>query len=202
MILAKLLISPPNFICLDEPTTHLDIDGVEALTNCFQKYEGTLCFISHDLFFVKNIANHIVEITPGELKNYHGNLEYYLEKKAGALSEQTSQKSGRPSGSTDNKKKTKPEDIKNQQLKQAHVRHNEALKRLEEIKKTSRVLEAESKQLETESYVKSRFLSDAFGRDPNMIKEYGIRLKEIQKRMRDIVVLLDQLREEKIRISK
>ena len=65
LILAKLLINPPNFICLDEPTTHLDIDGVEALTSCFQKYEGTLCFISHDLFFVKNIANHIVEVMPG-----------------------------------------------------------------------------------------------------------------------------------------
>ena len=83
LILAKLLVNPPNFICLDEPTTHLDIDGVEALTSCFQKYEGTLCFISHDLFFVKNIANHIVEVIPGELKNYHGSLDYYLEKKAG-----------------------------------------------------------------------------------------------------------------------
>jgi len=87
-------------------------------------------------------------------------------------------------------------------LKQAHERHNEALKRLEEIKKETRALEAESKALETESYVKSRFLSDAFGRAPDMIKEYGIRLKEIQKRTRDIVVILSQLQEEKIRISK
>jgi ATP-binding cassette subfamily F protein 3 len=201
LILAKLLINPPNFICLDEPTTHLDIDGVEALTSCFQKYEGTLCFISHDLFFVKNIANHIVEVVPGEIKNYHGNLDYYLEKKAGIEAQKATQK-GKPSGGQDNKKQTPVEDIKNQQLKEAHQRHNEALKRLEEIKKETRALENESKQLETESYVKSRFLSDAFGRDPNMIKEYGIRLKEIQKRMRDIVVILSQLQEEKIQISK
>jgi ATP-binding cassette subfamily F protein 3 len=205
LILAKLLINPPNFICLDEPTTHLDIDGVEALTSCFQKYEGTLCFISHDLFFVKNIANHIVEIMPGELKNYHGGLDYYLEKKGAA------QLSGRhPERSEGSHSTVIPakagiqnrNDVKNQQLKQARERHNEALKRLEEIKKESRALEAESKRLETESYVKSRFLSDAFGRDPNMLKEYGLRLKEIQKRIRDIVVILDQLQEEKIRISK
>jgi len=201
LILAKLLVNPPNFICLDEPTTHLDIDGVEALTSCFQKYEGTLCFISHDLFFVKNIANHIVEVMPGELKNYHGNLDYYLEKKAGTALDKAGQKQKSAAG-TDNKKKSQPEDIKNQQLKQAHERHNEALKRLDEIKKESRALEAESKQLETESYVKSRFLSDSFGRDPNMIREYGVRLKDIQKRMRDIVVIQDQLQEEKIRISK
>src|SRR5207302_818009 len=43
LILAKLLINPPNFILLDEPTTHLDIDGVEALTRCFKGYQGTLC---------------------------------------------------------------------------------------------------------------------------------------------------------------
>jgi len=201
LILAKLLINPPNFICLDEPTTHLDIDGVEALTSCFQKYEGTLCFISHDLFFVKNIANHIVEVMPGQLKNYHGSLDYYLEKKAGALLENAGQKT-KNTQTADNKKKAQPEDIKNQQLRKAHERHNEALQRLDEIKKQSRALEAESKQLETESYVKARFLSDAFGRDSNMIKEYGIRLKEIQKRIRDIVVILDQLQEEKIRISK
>ena len=201
LILAKLLINPPNFICLDEPTTHLDIDGVEALTSCFQKYEGTLCFISHDLFFVKNIANHIIEVNPGELKNYHGNLDYYLEKKAGLEVQKAGQKT-KASGGADNKKQPKPEDIKNLQLREAHERHNEALKRLDEIKKESRALEVESKQLETESYVKSRFLSDAFGRDPNMIKEYGIRLKEIQKRIRDIVVILSQLQEEKVRISK
>src|SRR5580698_475198 len=201
LILAKLLINPPNFICLDEPTTHLDIDGVEALTSCFQKYEGTLCFISHDLFFVNNIANHIVEVIPGELKNYHGNLDYYLEKKAGLDVQKTTQKT-KAGGGSDNKKYVPTEDIKNVQLKQAHERHNEALKRLEEIKKETRALEAESKQLETESYVKSRFLSDSFGRDSNMIKEYGIRLKEIQKRIRDIVVILSQLQEEKIRISK
>ena len=73
---------------------------------------------------------------------------------------------------------------------------------MEEIKKETRALEAENKQLETESYVKARFLSDAFGRDPQMIKAYGVRLKEIQKRIREIVVILDQLQEEKIRISK
>ncbi len=202
LILAKLLIQPPNFICLDEPTTHLDIDGVEALTSCFQKYEGTLCFISHDLFFVQNIANHIVEVNAGELKHYHGSLDYYLEKKAGSLSEKPASKNKTAAEEPKRHVEPTPEEIKNQQLKEAQKRHHQALKRLEEIKKESKALEAEHKQLETESYVKSRFLSESFGRDPHMIKEYGIRLKEIQKRMRDIVRLLDQLQEEKIRISK
>ncbi len=206
LILAKLLIAPPNFICLDEPTTHLDIDGVEALTDCFKKYEGTLCFISHDLFFVKEIADHIVEVMPGgELKNYHGNLDYYLEKKAGIQAQEVKTgKASKASSAGENKKQALPStgDIKNQQLKKAQERHHEALRRLDEIKKETRALEGESKQLETESYVKARFLSDAFGRDPQMIKEYGLRLKGIQKRIREITVILDQLQEEKNRISK
>ena len=202
LILAKLLVNPPNFICLDEPTTHLDIDGVEALTSCFQKYEGTLCFISHDLFFVKSIANHMVEVMPGSLKNYHGSLDYYLEKKSGEMPVAPGRKSEKSQGEPKKTLQESQEDARSQQLKDARARHHEALKRLEDIKKETRALEAENKQLETESYVKSRFLNDAFGRDPELLREYGKRLKDIQKRLRDIVVRLDQLQEEKNGISK
>jgi len=80
LILAKLLINPPNFMLLDEPTTHLDLDGVKALTNAFKAFEGTVCFISHDLYFVNEIADSIVDIQKGNLKTYPGGLEYYLHK--------------------------------------------------------------------------------------------------------------------------
>ncbi len=203
LILAKLLVNPPNFICLDEPTTHLDIDGVEALTSCFKKYEGTLCFISHDLFFMREIANHMIEVNNGHLKPYHGGLDYYLEKKAG-LEGSGDKNAAKAQKILSNSSKTynTGEDFKNPSLKQAHDQHKEAVRRLEEIKKEVRQLEVENKELETESYVKSRVLSDTFGRDQNMIREYGIRLKDIQRRQREITVALDRLQEEKIRISK
>ncbi len=202
LILAKLLVNPPNFICLDEPTTHLDIDGVEALTECFKKYEGTLCFISHDLFFMKEIANHIVEVTPGQVKNYHGGLDYYLEKKAGLQANETQKSQKAKITAAITNKQPTPEDIRNAQLKEAHQQHQAALKRLEDIKRETKALEKEQQDLETETYVKSRVLNDAFGRDPQMIKECGIRLKEIQKRIREIAVTLDKIQEEKNRISK
>jgi len=81
LILAKLLINPPNFMLLDEPTTHLDIDGVRALTTAFKKYDGTICFVSHDLFFIKEIADCIVDVNEGVIKIYPGGLDYYLDKK-------------------------------------------------------------------------------------------------------------------------
>jgi ATP-binding cassette, subfamily F, member 3 len=201
LILAKLLINPPNFICLDEPTTHLDIDGVEALTACFKSYTGTLVFISHDLFFVKEIANHIVEVNPGEIKNYHGGLDYYLEKKAGFDMDMNT-KANAAKAAMAKAQKAQSNDNTPPHVREAQEKHKQAMKRLEDIKKEIKALEKEQHDLETESYVKSRFMSETFGRDPEMIKEYGIRLKEIQRRQREIVVTLDKLQEEKIRISK
>ncbi|MBI3602438.1 MAG: ABC-F family ATP-binding cassette domain-containing protein [Candidatus Omnitrophica bacterium] len=205
LILAKLLINPPNFILLDEPTTHLDIDGVEALTDCFKKYQGTLCFISHDLFFVNEIASHIVEVNNGHLKHYHGGLDYYLEKKAGIdadIKGQPPRAAQKATGTLEQPLKPTKKEPHSPHLQKAYQQHQQALKRLEEIKKETKALEEEQKQLETESYVKSRFLSDAFGRDPHLIKDYGIRLKEIQRRFREIAVTLDRLHQEKINITK
>ena len=101
------------------------------------------------------------------------------------------------------KQKQKEENSKGQsQVSDAHAKHNLALRRLEEIKKELKSRDKEKSELETESYVKARFLNDSVGRDQNMIKEYGIRLKEIQRRLREITVTLDRLQQEKINISK
>lgn len=204
LILAKLLINPPNFILLDEPTTHLDIDGVEALTTAFKAYAGTLCFISHDLFFVKEIANHIVEVEAGEIKNYPGGLDYYLHKKS--QRETVLKEKERQLKEEGNRLK---KEIKERQHKESaavgelHQKHKLALNRMGEIRNEIKALEREKKELETESYIKSRVLSESFsGRDHEMLKSYGQRLKFIQKRIREIENTVDQLMEERCRINK
>jgi ATP-binding cassette subfamily F protein 3 len=205
LILAKLLINPPNFILLDEPTTHLDIDGVEALTKCFKNYEGTLCFISHDLFFIKEIANHIVEVNNGQIKTYPGGLDYYLEKKAGidlANKEKSEQLKMAAKAMSQNQKQ-KSDNDPNSAMSEMERQHKQALKRLEDIKKNIRNLEKEDQELETETYVKSRILSDVTkARDPQVLKECGQRLKEIQTRRREIMTSINEMREEQRRISK
>ncbi|MBI5149977.1 MAG: ATP-binding cassette domain-containing protein [Candidatus Omnitrophica bacterium] len=203
LILAKLLINPPNFMCLDEPTTHLDVDGVKALTMAFQEFGGTLCFISHDLYFIKEIATTIVETQNGQLKTYLGGLDYYLEKRR----EQAAQDQ-HVSAKADADRKKKEKSAKSHDtampphLKALHDRHQQALKRVKEIKNTIKELEQERKDLETESYIKGRSLSEAFGRDPATLKEYGQRLKAIQARLREIESTLKKLEEEKERIEK
>jgi ATP-binding cassette, subfamily F, member 3 len=80
LALARLLVKPPNLLLMDEPTTHLDIASIDSLVNALKNYEGTLIFISHDVHFIKELADTVLHVHSGRLTPYAGNYEYYLEK--------------------------------------------------------------------------------------------------------------------------
>lgn len=80
--LAMLMYSEVNFLILDEPTNHLDIDSREELEDFLKEFKGTLMFVSHDRYFINNIASRVVELVNGSLISYGGNYEYYKEKSA------------------------------------------------------------------------------------------------------------------------
>lgn len=80
--LAKLSMNKDNFLILDEPTNHLDIDSKEVLENALIEYEGTILFVSHDRYFINRIATSVLELSESGSKLYHGDYDYYLEKKA------------------------------------------------------------------------------------------------------------------------
>lgn len=78
--LVKFLVDPPNLLLMDEPTTHLDLLSVEALVQALKRYEGTLVFISHDVHFIRNLAEKTLHINRGDVTVYSGGYDYYLEK--------------------------------------------------------------------------------------------------------------------------
>ena len=80
LALARLLLRGPNFILLDEPTTHLDIPTRQALECALRDYQGTLCFVSHDIEFIRNVADTIYAIGPGGIVKYFGGYDYYRQK--------------------------------------------------------------------------------------------------------------------------
>ncbi len=80
LALARLLVKPPNLLLMDEPTTHLDIPSIDALIGALKSYEGTLVFISHDVHFIRALAQNVLHVHSGRLTPYAGDYDYYLEK--------------------------------------------------------------------------------------------------------------------------
>ncbi len=81
--LARMLLHPSNFLLLDEPTNHLDIRAKDVLLEALQKFSGTIVFVSHDRYFIDNLASRVFEIGGGEVHDFRGNYEDYLWSKEG-----------------------------------------------------------------------------------------------------------------------
>ncbi len=77
----RLFLTAPNFLLLDEPTTHLDLDGRRLLQDALQKYTGTILLVSHDIDFVRAVATSVLEITREGIRHYPGGYDYYCEKR-------------------------------------------------------------------------------------------------------------------------
>ncbi len=82
LLFARIFVNPPNLLVLDEPTTHLDIAARELLQEALRNYAGTVCVVSHDIEFVRNVATGIIAMEPPGIRKYFGDYDYYLEKSA------------------------------------------------------------------------------------------------------------------------
>jgi ATP-binding cassette subfamily F protein 3 len=179
LILAKLLINPPNVLLLDEPTTHLDVDAVEALIKALNEYEGTIVFISHDIYFVRSVANTVFEVKDGTITKFPGNFDYYLHKK-----EIDKDKSDNPQGAQKHTHTHKYEAIhkehKHKELTLEEVkRHNEIL--ANKIKK----LRKKKEKLEVERYAKARVIENP-RHGEELIRYYAEIVEEIDKEMQEV----------------
>ncbi len=74
------MLQRDNVLILDEPTNHLDIDSKEMLEQALQHFEGTILFVSHDRYFINQLANKVFDLTIDGGKMYLGDYQYYIEK--------------------------------------------------------------------------------------------------------------------------
>jgi ATP-binding cassette subfamily F protein 3 len=166
--LAKVLLSQANFLLLDEPTNHLDMQSVNILIQALQQYEGSYIVVSHDRYFVENIANKIWYIEDHQIKEYPGTYEEYeiwveerglqsaVSDKAVVSSAPPQKTSAQPATKNTAKKPISNEDA--QKLKKAK-------KQVEELEETisnleSKKSETETKLAEPEVYNDSKALAD------------------------------------------
>jgi ATPase subunit of ABC transporter with duplicated ATPase domains len=78
LVFGRLMMEQPNVLVLDEPTNHLDLESIEALVEELRRFEGTLILVSHDRWFVSQLATRIVEIGPDAITDYQGTYEEYV----------------------------------------------------------------------------------------------------------------------------
>ena len=137
--LAKLMLSEANFLILDEPTNHLDITSKEILENALVNYTGTVLYVSHDRYFINKTATRILDLKLGNLINYIGNYDYYLEKKEtmeqlfAPAADFAASAAGAGSSSASSGAGSSSMDWKQQKEEQARIRKKQnALKKTEE----------------------------------------------------------------------
>jgi ATP-binding cassette subfamily F protein 3 len=194
LILAKLLIDPPNCLLLDEPTTHLDVDAVEALVRALNQYEGTIVFISHDIYFVRSVANTVFEVKDGRIRKFPESFDYYLEKKDQGeviIEKKKPVVDLAKQKLEEEKKRTKEEEKKRKEEEKRRKAHNAVIR--EQINKLVKKKEA----LQLESYAKARALSDPkIFREEETARDYGRRIKEIDKLVVDLDTEINKLEEQ------
>lgn len=185
LALVKILLHPPNLLLLDEPTTHLDMPAIDALLGALQNYSGTLLFVSHDVHFIRALADRTLLIQDGKLTHYAGDYDYYLRK-----SEAGSAQSGLVAAAPEARDKAAPGKGKTPGLNAKEQRRRRAEQRQAAAKERKaiekRVAELEKEILELEEAQKqvSRELeASASYTDPEAAKELNQRASRITKRL-------------------
>jgi len=197
MALLKILLSKSNLLILDEPTNHLDTATKNLFQEALLNYEGTIIIVSHDRFFLDELANKVYEIKDGELKIIEGNYSYYIEKRAQAENQavqiQTSEKD-------ENKTAFKSKDQKRAEADRRNQMHKETKYFKEKLEKTEAEIEAyEVRKAEIESLL-SGGLEHDYETTMSLSREIGNIEVQLAYKMDQWADLNEKL-EEKMKVS-
>ncbi len=188
LALVKLLLSPPNLMLLDEPTTHLDMPSIDAVIQALKDYTGTLIFVSHDLHFIRALAKRTVRIEAGKITNFAGDYDYYLWK-SGSISEKKGLveglKDSRPTDFTNDSQKTKVLSAKEKRRVRAEA-NKKAAREKKQLEQLVEKLEKEILKLEEEQTVLNIQLTDPDSyQDPEQGKDLNEKASRIARRLKE-----------------
>jgi ATP-binding cassette subfamily F protein 3 len=188
LALVKLLLDPPNLLLMDEPTTHLDMPSIDALVEALKQFAGTLVFISHDVYFIRALANHVVHVNAGKLTHYSGDYQYYLDKTKAtsareALTAGSNAEAPRPKNPAD-KQSVKSKDQKRQEAEERQARSRARKDHQQHVAKLEKeIAELELKQTQlTEELEKPETYQQ-----PGRAMQVNRELSHVQERLSTIV---------------
>ena len=177
--LVKLMLSKANFLLLDEPTNHLDIVSKDVLENALNNFPGTVCYVSHDRYFINKTATRILDLTENRLLNYIGNYDYYIEKRE-AVEE--------AANLTNTEQAEKPADVS--ESKKEWIDNKTALAQKKKVKNALNKCEKEISEIED----KLQSIDEDFA-NPENASNVG-KLMELQKQKEALEKRLDKLMED------
>ena len=174
LALLKILLSKSNLLILDEPTNHLDAATKNLFQHALLTYEGTIVIVSHDRFFLDELATKVFEIRDGALKVIEGNYSYYIEKRDQAQAEET--KSGSEAPAQVNTASFKTKEQKRAEAELRNKLHKETKYYREKLERS----EAEIESLEERKSQIEALLSSGCNSDPDRITELSREIGEIE----------------------
>lgn len=187
ILLLKLLLHPANLLLLDEPTNHLDMISKNILLDALKEYSATMIFVSHDRYFIQNLATKVLELECGRPRLYYGDYEYYLHRKK----QMQHNRGPENPGKTELKKK---DTKKNTQTHEEEKKRKNRLKKLKEdengIARKLDVLHAEVEKLEM------LLVDEEVYRDGEKVKEVKIRIKEKKKEHDELFTRWEKIEKE------
>lgn len=184
LALAKMLLQPFNVLVMDEPTNHLDIKSKNVLKQALQNFDGTLILVSHDRDFLQGLTNKVYEFKDGSIKEYLGDIDYYLEERKAADFRAIEKKE------TPVKKKKTPK------VEQVSF---EDQKRLKSLKNKLSTTESEIASMEKKIKAIDHDLLinyDATIAKPNFFDSYEKKKKDLEKLMKEweeLILALEEL---------
>lgn len=141
--LTKLSFQPINFLILDEPTNHLDIDSREVLENAINEFSGTVLFVSHDRYFINQVASDILDMQRDKITHYEGNYDDYL-------AEQKKLQSSQPAEAVNSQSTVSAGKQSYQRSKEQQKNRRKLQRQVDSLEQTMAELEEKQTQLEEE----------------------------------------------------
>ncbi|AUS73195.1 ABC transporter ATP-binding protein [Lactiplantibacillus plantarum] len=193
LLLTKLAMQNDNFLILDEPTNHLDIDSREVLEVALNDFDGTLLFVSHDRYFINQVATSVVEVSPEGTELFLGDYDYYIDKKqeqaeiAAAAASQAAEKAAEAGAADSTSATTAAPHSKGQQNYQASKQQQREKRKLERsvaaLEEQMTALDEQATQIQTEMA------------QPEVSADVG-KLQDLQKKLEAINTQQEQVETE------
>ncbi|MFF5514986.1 ABC-F family ATP-binding cassette domain-containing protein [Staphylococcus capitis] len=187
--LALLMLQKDNVLILDEPTNHLDIDSKEMLEQALKHFEGTIIFVSHDRYFINQLANKVFDLNHEGGQIYLGDYQYYIEKTEEAAALKAQEKLNNSSSKTNNNNDTSISSSSYSSQKQQKSHQRKIERQIEQC-------ETKIEEFETHiSYIETQLTQPEVFNDPMKAAELAKEKNNTEQKLEQVMLEWEELQE-------